>query len=92
MKNDPYNGVPINKLECIGHIQERDGARFIKMIKDGVFKDLTEDDEVGEEGGEVKRKKKKKNTEIKLTDKNINKLQNYYGIAIRSSTGALFGK
>ena len=97
VKNDPYNGVPINKLECIGHIQKRVGARLIKMRKDGVFKDLTEDDEVDEEGGEVKRKKKKKNKKIKLTDKNINKLQNYYGIAIRSSTGgggggALFGK
>ena len=57
------------------------------MRKDGVFKELTEDDEADEEGGEVKRKKNKKNKKIKLTDKNINKLQNYYGIAIRSSTG-----
>ena len=87
MKNDPYNGVPINKLECIGHIRKSVGARLIKMRKDGVFKDLTEDDEVDEEGGEVKRKKKKKNKKIKLTDKNINKQQNYYGIAIRTSTG-----
>ena len=51
VKNDPYNGVPINKLECIGHIQKRVGARLIKMKTDGVFKDLTDDDEVDEEGG-----------------------------------------
>ena len=51
------------------------------MRKDDVFKDLHKDD-VDDEG-ESKRKKKKQK-KISLTDKNINKLQNYYGIAIRS--------
>ena len=34
-----------------------------------------------------KNSKKKGKKLIRLTDKNINKLQNYYDIAIRSSTG-----
>ena len=29
-KEDPYNGTPIVKLECIGHIQKRVGARILK--------------------------------------------------------------
>ena len=50
-----------------------------------MFKDLVMDD-VDDEG-ESKSKKKKKPKKISLTDKNVNKLQNYYGIAIRSTAG-----
>ena len=25
---DPYEGAVVNKLECIGHIQKRDGTRL----------------------------------------------------------------
>ena len=80
VKSNPYNGTAVNKLECIGHIQKRVGSRLSKMRKDGEFKELYEDSD--DDGDRTNSKKKKK-----LTDKNINKLQNYYGIAIRSSTG-----
>ena len=52
------------------------------MRKDGEFKELYEDSD-DDDGDDTNSKKKL----IRLTDKNINKLQNYYGIAIRSSTG-----
>ena len=70
------------KLECIGHIQKRVEARLLKMRKNGDFKELDEDDD--EDSNSKKRKKKKS---LRLTDKDMNKLQNYYGLAIRSSTG-----
>ena len=81
VKSNPYNGTAVNKLECIGHIQKRVGSRLLKMRKDGEFKELYEDsDDDGDDPNSTKKKL------IRLTDKNINKLQNYYGIAIRSST------
>ena len=82
VSSKPYDDIPVMKLECIGHIQKRVGARLLKMMKNGDFKELYEDDD--EESNSKKRKKKKS---LQLTDKDINKLQNYYGIAIRSSTG-----
>ena len=53
------------------------------MRKGGEFNELYDDSD--DDGDDTYSKKKKKL--IRLTDKNINKLQNYYGIAIRSSTG-----
>ena len=83
VKSDPYNGREVKKLECIGHIQKRVGARLLKMRKNGDFKDLYDGDDEIENGKSKKRKRKA----LRLTDKDINKLQNYYGIAMRSSTG-----
>ena len=82
VSSKPYDDIPVKKLECIRHIQKRVGARLLKMRKNGDFKELYEDDD--EDSNSKKRKKKKS---LRLTDKDINKLQNYYGIAIRSSTG-----
>ena len=82
VSSKPYDDIPVMKLECIGHIQKRVGARLLNMRKNGYFKELYEDDD--EDSNSKKRKKKKS---LRLTDKDINKLQNYYGIAIRSSTG-----
>ena len=79
VKNAPYKGVEIKKLECIRNIQKRVGARLLKMRKDGCFMNVYEDED------ENSKKRKKK---LRLTDKDINKLQKYYGIAMRSSTGA----
>ena len=76
---DPY-GKPIAKLECIGHIQKRVGRKLRNMKGDGLFKDLYDSDD---DSGTGKKKKKK----LYLTDKIINKLQNYYGIAVRACTG-----
>ena len=82
VNSKPHDDIPVKKLECIGHIQKRVGARLLKVRKNGDFKELYEDDD--EESNSKKRKKKKS---LRLIDKDINKLQNYYGIAIRSSTG-----
>ena len=40
LRKNPYNGTPIVKLECIGHIQKRVGARILKMRKDGCVQGL----------------------------------------------------
>ena len=79
VESDPYNGINISKLECIGHIQKR-VRRKLRNLKDGAFKDLYEDDE-------DEWKFEKDSEKIRFTDKMINKLQNYYGIAVRASTG-----
>ena len=77
VKNDTYKGVEIQKLECIGHIQKRVGDRLLKIRKDGYFNGCEDEDE----------NSKKKKNKLRLINKDINKLQNYYGIAMRSSTG-----
>ncbi|XP_065678497.1 uncharacterized protein LOC136093423 [Hydra vulgaris] len=70
-KQNPY-GKEITKLECVGHIQKRVGARLRKLK--ATNKSLLSD---GKKLGGVGR----------LTDKKINKLQNYFGIAIRQCCG-----
>ena len=74
VSSKPYDDIPVMKLECIGHIQKRVGARLLKMKKNGDFKELYGDDD--EDSNSKKRKKKRS---LRLTDKDINKLQNYYG-------------
>lgn len=58
-----YEGIEVEKLECIGHVQKRVGSRLRNLKK--ANKGL---------GGKGK-----------LTDNMIDKLQNYYGIALRSN-------
>ena len=70
VNSKPYDDIPVMKLECI-NIQKRVGARLLKTRKNGNFKELYEDDE---DSNSKKRKKKKS---LRLTDKGINKLQNY---------------
>ena len=72
VSSKPYDDIPVMKLVCVGHIQKRVGARLLKMRKNGDFKELYEDDD--EESDSKKRKKKKS---LRLTDKDINKPQNY---------------
>ena len=31
VKSDPYNGLTVEKLECVGHVQKRVGARLWKV-------------------------------------------------------------
>ena len=63
------SGIPVEKRECIGHVQKRvgTGPRKLKRGNPGL----------GRRG--------------KVTDGTIDKLQNYYGIAIRSDVGNLAG-
>ena len=69
---DPYNGKEVKKLECVGHIQKRVGAR-LRKLKSNSKSNLSDGKPIGGKG--------------RLTDKMINKLQNYFGIAIRQCTG-----
>ena len=64
---DTYPGVKVKKLQCVGHVQKRVGARLVKLKKDQ--KGL---------GGKGK-----------LTKVVVDRLQNYYGIAIRQNVGNL---
>lgn len=66
----PYGqNVNIEKLECIGHVQKRMGARLRKLKKDLKGKVLNDNKQIGGAG--------------RLTDAEINLLQTYYGLAIR---------
>ena len=56
-ESDPCNGIPISKLECIGHIQKRVGRKLRNLREDGTFKELYEDSDDDDNG---KKKKKKK--------------------------------
>ena len=62
-----YDGIEVEKLECVGHVQKRVGTRLCKL----------------------KKNKKGLGGKGKLTDSIIDRLQNYYGIAIRNNKGNL---
>ena len=67
----------IKKEECVGHVQKRLGTALRKYKKDNKGKKLADGKTVGGKG--------------RLTDKVINKMQNYYGKAIRGNKGNLNG-
>ena len=72
----PYGpDKPIIKGECVGHIQKRVGGRPRKFKK--------------ENGSEILSDGKKLDGVGRLHDKWINKLQNYYGLAICRNTHSL---
>ena len=77
VEKNPYPDKPVQKLECVGHIQTRVGARCRKMKQAGNFKNIYSE--------VLDSKKRKRKKMLRLTDKDINKLQNYFGIAIRDS-------
>ena len=72
VKNDPYPGIVVEKLECVGYIQKRLGSRQ-RNLKHTMKGPLADGKTLGGKGC--------------LIDKVTNKLQNYFGIAIRQSTG-----
>lgn len=75
-ESKPYgDGVQIKKLECIGHIQKRMGARLRKLKKDSKGQKLSDGKTLGGKN--------------RLTDGLIDKLQAYYGNAIRKNTSCL---
>ena len=75
-KAEPYgpNKIP-TKGECFGHVQKRVGTRLRKFKK--------------ENGQHVLSDGKKLGGVARLTEKWINKLQNYYGLVIRQNTDNL---
>ena len=70
VEENPYPDKPVQKLECVG-------ARCRKMKQAGKFKNIYSE--------VLESKKRKRKKMLRLTDKDINKLQNYFGIAIRDS-------
>ena len=67
----------VKKEECVGHVQKRLGTALRKYKKDNKGKKLSDGKTVGGKG--------------RLTDKVIDKMQNYYGKAIRGNKGDLNG-
>ena len=75
VESKPHSGVTLKKAECVGHVQKRVGKR-LRDIRD-------------KHKGKIIIVKGKNSKGIggmgKLPEKAINSLQNYYGMAIRSS-------
>ena len=67
----------IIKEECVGHVQKRLGTALRKYKNDMKGKKLADGKSIGGRG--------------RLTDKVIDKMQNYYGKAIRGNKGNLEG-
>ena len=44
VQKNPYLGQPVNKLECVGHIQKRVGSSCRKMKQDGIFRNIYSDE------------------------------------------------
>lgn len=71
----PYGDMPIHKLECVGHVQKRMGARLRKLKLEYKSKKLEDGRSLSGKG--------------RLTDAIINKLTVYYGNAIRQNADSL---
>ena len=65
------------KLECVEHVQKRLGTRLRKLRNDMKDKVLSDGERI--------------NGKERLTDKICNKMQNYFGMAIRQNTAAEHG-
>lgn len=75
-ESKPYgDNVTIEKLECVGHMQKRMGRRLRNLKKELKGKKLADGKGLGGSG--------------RLTDAEIDKLQNYYGLAIRRNTNSV---
>ncbi|XP_074656686.1 uncharacterized protein LOC141909901 [Tubulanus polymorphus] len=75
-KERPYGpDIGLKKLECCGHVQKRVGTRCRKKKAEFKSKKLSDGKTIGSAG--------------RLTDKKVDTLQNYYGMAIRSNAGDL---
>ncbi|KAJ4446444.1 hypothetical protein ANN_13140 [Periplaneta americana] len=75
-ENEPYGSdCPIEKLECVGHVQKRVGSGLLKLTKDMKGKKLEDGKVIGGTG--------------RLTKKEIQSIQMYNGAAIRQNVGNL---
>ena len=75
-----YEGAKVVKYECIGHYQKRveNRLRKLRLRVKGLVGKVQKKDE-----GKVKKTKEK--AKSRLTDALIDRLQNYFGIALRSN-------
>jgi hypothetical protein len=73
----PYGDDHIQKLECVGHVQKRMGSRLrtLKALHKAQKKKLSDGKPIGGKN--------------RLTDSAIQKLQLYYGLAIRRNTSSV---
>eukprot|EP00117_Sycon_ciliatum_P047960 scpid50775/ scgid34206/ len=74
---DPYNGVAIEKEECIGHVQKRIGTGLRELKKTMKGTKLSDGKALSGKG--------------RLTDKAIDTLQTYYGWAVREHSQDIQG-
>ena len=72
----PYGDFIPQKLECVGHVQKRLGTRLRKLRNEKKPEKLSDGKKISRKGS--------------LTDKIINKMQNYYGMVIRQNPRRLF--
>ena len=72
----PYGDIPIQKLECIGHVQKRLGTRLRNLCQKMKGNRLSDGKLLNGRG--------------RLTEKAINTLQNYYGMAIRQNVNNVY--
>lgn len=75
VESAPYGLKTVEKLECIGHIQKRMGSRLRKLRQDLKNSVLSDGKKISGRG--------------RLTDKDIDKLQSYYGNAIRRNVSSV---
>lgn len=75
VESKPYGDTEITKLECVGHVQKRMGTRLRKIKKDHSGKRLGDGKFISGQG--------------RLSDKEIDNLQTYYGAAIRRNANKL---
>ena len=67
VKANPYPGIHINKLECVGHVQKRVGTRLRNLGKNMKGKKLSDGKGLNGKG--------------RLTKEVIDSLQNFYGMS-----------
>ena len=72
----PYGEIAPKKLECIGHVQKRLGTRLRKIRSDMKSIKLADGNNISGKG--------------RLIDRLINKMQNYFGMAIRQNLGQFY--
>ena len=72
----PYGDFEIIKKECVGHVQKRLGTRLRTLRTTLKGKILSDGKKISGRG--------------RLTNKVINTMQNYYGMAIRQNVNDLF--
>jgi hypothetical protein len=72
----PYDpNIVVTKLECVGDVQKRIGARLRILVKEKSGRKLHDSKPLGGKG--------------RPTQSKIDKLQNYYGLAIRRNVTSL---
>ena len=67
---DTYDGVKVEKMDCVGHVQKRMGKHLLKL-KSSTKGKLKDGKTIGGRG--------------RLTEAKIKQLQRYYGLAIRQN-------